>query len=184
MTTYTLRAIELRYDQFDNGYPTESTLEIVVPDGIFGFSYSILQEYDNAFPDVELYSDAYSVNIPSGEVSLGSNGFNEVGILTWNYGNSSTVFLTVIPYGTGSFPISTEILLPLAGSVLPTLDSLNAFLDWYDSIVLGASINSGTFAPNQFIPFSAIEGISVTENDVVRGEIQLIPFPVGLVQII
>jgi Ca2+-binding RTX toxin-like protein len=177
MTTYRLTGTLAKSDSFDLDYlevkDPGGRMEIVVPDTVTTFRYT-LNPPEPGEPVGTAVLDIDDYNIRFNGRTLVDGDFAPVAAVFANV--SSTLYGVSTVLGFVFFNerdpdlgiVDLEYFFDVGGAGLPLLNTVPLF-EAYGLSVNGASQAGGGFSPGINIPFTALRGITKTENDRIQG---------------
>lgn len=164
MTTYRIPTLKITRDDqglFDEVIPTVAV--VVVLDGS-GFSYTEVESAPDRLSEVLVTNNAVSITV--GGEDLPAVGFDLIGVYDWGRSNETTVYINVGTAGGGD----ADYFFVLDGTPVPFTTGAE-LSDFFINNLNGAGpVRSGPFQPDREIPFDLIQGVRVTERDVVYGD--------------
>lgn len=167
MTTYTIQGFKISYYGDVISGLTSSMIKIVTPKS--DFSYSITgQDPDSQFPYIEVVdNEPYNMYL---------DGVEFFSVIDWdvdedlagfvNWGGGTSYFIDFWDAETNQ-----DYLFQMGGAPVATTFTPLEAQAFLNSITAAGQIASGPFAPGQNIDFGNFTHVTVTENDVIQGDV-------------
>ena len=155
MTTYTISGIGVDFSDDQNSgqevdaFEPNVSLEIFTPDGVDGFTYSVLDNDD--IPEVAIDFEQISLRVNGSGFSDPNTKFF-IGVVDWieNGEPRSSIVLSLSQPGfTEPDFIEYDYTFVLSGDEFPNLTNLTEANDFFENSIVGLSaVTSGDFAPD------------------------------------
>ncbi|MEP2785100.1 MAG: calcium-binding protein [Pseudoruegeria sp.] len=163
MTTYTIAGISV--PELDTDLTLETTLKVVVPDKVDGFTYEILVTDTSGLAAIELQADVYHVYLGDKDIDLDSIGTDYLP-LTLEISWDSTEAAQLLIFGDAW--TNDLYFFEMGGDTVPWLD------ETITDLSVGAISSGSGFFAGDFISFAEFPNVSISEDDVLFADITMV----------